>query len=297
MGARSIRDVVVVGRRHRRLVGRGRAQAAAAGPFGDASLPVRRPPMRSPTGSISTLPSIVEFHRDSASPMRTRSSAPAAAIRLGTSLRRLGRGPPPYVHAYGELRSAVRHRAPSINIGLRVRRSAPRLRRSTAIRRRRDGRALGRFVHPPSRRLARSATSGTGCTSIRRAIAEMMRAYALHLGVAETPAAIPDVRLRGEDGFDRSAAGSATAASSRPTCSSTAPVPMRSAQKPRSATNSRTGAHWLPCDRILFAEADPPAGTCRRSTRRVAVAGRLALASRGVGRKRPRRRWSIRRSV
>ena len=156
-------------RRHRRLVGRGGAEAAAAG-LSVTIVPVPPPADALADRIAAPCPRSVEFHADIGLIDADAMVRAGSGFRLGTCFDGWAEGRRPMSTRMANMarRSAP---PPSISIGSAPR-SAPRPRRSTAIRRRRRSRAPGRFAQPRGRSLARGwRPSGTGCTSIPRAIA------------------------------------------------------------------------------------------------------------------------------
>ena len=146
-----------------------------------------------------TLPSIHDFHRDVGISEADVVARIGCTYRLGTRFEGWTQGGEDYVHAYGEYGRPLG----TTSFYLHWIRAA-KTRKVAAFDRHSPGAAIGtagRFVHPrgePGSPLA-------GFTYALRfdpgRYREMMRAYALHLGVAERTAGIAEVKLDGEDGF------------------------------------------------------------------------------------------------
>jgi tryptophan halogenase len=202
----------------------------------------------------STLPSIVEFHRDLGLSDADAVVRAGSAFRLGTCFTGWAEGLPPYVHAYGEygrpfgtasfhlhwVRAAQREAAATFDA------HSPAAQIARA----------GRFVQPQGEDGTPLASFEYGLQLNLPRYQEMMRAYARHLGVRERGTGIAEVRLRGEDGFIaalRLDDGSEVSADLFVDCTGPAAT-LRTALDP----GFESWARWLPCDRILFAETPPP---------------------------------------
>ncbi|WP_284734639.1 tryptophan halogenase family protein [Sphingosinicella terrae] len=205
-----------------------------------------------------TLPSVLEFHDDIGISEGDVLGRIGCTYRLGTSFEGWSDDLPDYVHAYGDygralgttsfhlhwIRAAHAGRVPPFDSYS-----------ATAAM----GRAA-RFVHPRGEPDSPLAAFGYGLRVDPDRYRQMLRAYALHLGVAEQAGTIAGIELRGEDGFLaalRLDDGTALAADLFVDC--TGP-----AARLRSAIDARfdSWSDWLPCDRLLFAEAaaaaEPP---------------------------------------
>jgi len=202
----------------------------------------------------STLPSILEFHRDIGLTDADTVVRAGSGFRLGTCFEGWADGLPNYVHAYGEygrpfgtasfhlhwIRAAQRATAAAFDS------HSP----AATIAR------AGRFVQPQGEDGSLLASFEYGLTLNLPRYREMMRAYARHLGVIERAAGIANVRLRGEDGFVEALQlddGGEVAGHLFVDCTGPAAA-LRSALD----QDFEAWDHWLPCDRILFAEAPPP---------------------------------------
>lgn len=201
---------------------------------------------------ISTLPSIMQFHHDLGLTEADTIFRAGSGLRLGTVFQNWVNGLPDYVHAYGNIGHSVEGTA-FHQQWLRARNAStldPFDRFSPAAELGRAGRIAG-------------GDSGSGVVSkigyglqltIER-YRELMRAYALHLGVVERPSEIHGVELRGETGFvDALLLDDGTALSADLFVDCTGPA---------AAIRSRVGGEfvdwgrWLPCDRLIFTIGKP----------------------------------------
>jgi tryptophan halogenase len=218
-------------------------------------VPVPPPPDALADRIASTLPSILEFHRDLGLTDADAIVRAGSAFRLGTCFTGWAEGLPAYVHAYGEygrpfgtasfhlhwIRAA--HRAAAAPFDSH---SA-----AAAIAR------AGRFTQPQSEEASPLAGFEYGLQLNLPRYREMMRAYARHLGVVERGGGIAEVGLRGEDGFIdalRLDDGSALGGDLFVDCTGPAAT-LRATLD----LEFESWASWLPCDRVLFAETPPPA--------------------------------------
>lgn len=194
---------------------------------------------------ISTLPSIMHFHRD------LGLTEPDTIIRAGSSLRQgtlfegWANGSPAYVHAYGSYGRPIEG-TPFHQQWLRAKAVStidPFDHFSTAAE---LGRA-GRLAASDGQEI------GYGLQLTLERYRQLIRAYALHLGAVEHKAGIVGVELRSETGFvDKLLLddGSAVAADLFVDCTG-----------PAAAIRSQVGgeyvdwSHWLPCDRVIFTTA------------------------------------------
>ena len=206
----------------------------------------------------TTLPSILDFHQDIGVSEGDVLGRIGCTYRLGTLFEGWTEGQPDYVHAYGEYGRAVGTSSFHLHWirAARAGRVAPFDAHSATAAMGRDG----RFVHPRGEPDSPLAAYGYGLRVDPERYRQMLRAYALHLGVAEQPGTIGNVELHGEDGFIaalRLEDGTALAADLFVDC--TGP-----AARVRSALDDRfeSWSQWLPCDRLLFARdaaaAEPP---------------------------------------
>lgn len=212
----------------------------------------------------ATLPSIVEFHRDLGLGDTDTILRAGSGYRLGTTFEGWVEGRPDYVHAYGAyghpfgtasfhhhwVRAAKLGRAPSFDLYAAA----------AAI-----GRA-GRIAEPQGQEGSPLAGFVYGLALNLPRYREMMRAFARHLGVVERPGAIAEVKLNGEDGFvDTLRLEDGGQVSGHLFIDATGPA---AALRGTLDARFESWAKWLPCDRIAFAAAPPPAepGTLDRVT-------------------------------
>ncbi|MDB5692416.1 MAG: hypothetical protein JWO81_1479 [Alphaproteobacteria bacterium] len=218
-------------------------------------LPLPPPPDALADRIGSTLPSIAEFHADIGLTEADTVVRAGSGFRLGTWFEGWAEDPPAYVHAYGEVgrpfgtASFHQHWVRAARLAA----AEPFDGHSAAAA---MGRA-GRFVHPREEPGSPLAGFGYGLQISPARYGEMMRAYVRHLGVAERAGALAAVRLRGEDGFIEALRlddGSELRGDLFVDC--TGP-----ARRLRSALGEafEDWSRWLPCDRLLFAEAPPAA--------------------------------------
>lgn len=227
-------------------------------PFVSVTVVAAAPPAGALADRIgSTLPSILEFHRDIGLGDADTIVRAGSGLRLGTLFEGWNQGPA-YVHAYGEygrafgavsfhqhwVRAARRGAAPAFDSH-----SA-----AAAIAR------AGRFAPPQADPGSPLAGFEYGLHLNPPRYCEMMRAFALHLGATELRGAIAEVRLRGRDGFiealrlddGRDVGGHLFIDCTGPQASLHAALDR----------GFEDWSAWLPGDRILFADgpprADPP---------------------------------------
>jgi tryptophan 7-halogenase len=208
--------------------------------------------------ALSTLPSIGGFHGDLGLQEPQVMQATGASFRLGTGFEGWSGDRAPYVHAYGQY--GRNFGATSFHLHwVRLAASgkaAPFDAHSPAAMLAR----AGRFVHPQGEGDSPLAGFEYGLNLDPRRYRELMLAYARHLGVIERPGAVADVRIAGESGFVEALQlddGSEVGGHLFVDC--TGP-----AARVRSRLDDRfeDWGQWLPCDRVLFADApgtgDPP---------------------------------------
>lgn len=196
---------------------------------------------------ISTLPSIHGFHHDLGLTDEDAIRRAGSGQRLGTLFEGWVEGLPGYVHAYGPYGHAVAG-VPFHQLWLRERsRLGPRAfdRYSPAAESARRG-----FMPSPA-----SGASETGLQLNLQRYTTMMRAFALHLGATELPAAFSEVQQQA--GAERIESivltdGSAVTADLYVDC--TGPEALL-----RSALTSDfiDWGRWLPCDRVIVGEGPP----------------------------------------
>lgn len=199
---------------------------------------------------ISTLPSIMEFHADIGLTEADTIVRAQSGLRAGTLLDGWAAGRPAYVHAYGNYGHAI-DGTPFHQQWLRARKAGevePFDRFSPAAE-------LGRAARVAGTDSAVAPEIGYGLHLTLERYLQLMRAYALHLGVTERPAEISGVELRGEVGFvDRLLLSDGQAIRADLFVDCTGP-----SAKIRSQLGGEfIGWHrWLPCDRLLFATSAP----------------------------------------
>jgi tryptophan halogenase len=192
---------------------------------------------------ISTLPSIHGFHHDIGLTDEDTIARAGSGVRLGTLFEGWDDGLADYVHAYAPCGAPVGG-IPFHQLWLRERSAA-------------ELPPFDRFS--PAAEMARSRNVRTegveaGLQLTLDRYAEMMRAYALHVGVVERQATIVDVRLRAEDGFIETLVledGASVTTDLFVDCAG-----------PAALLRSRVGddfvdwSEWLFCDRLIFAKGD-----------------------------------------
>ena len=217
-------------------------------------VPVPPPPDALADRIASTLPSILEFHRDIGLGDADAIVRAGSSFRLGTCFEGWAERLPAYVHAYGEygrpfgtasfhlhwIRAAQRRAAAAFDS------HSP----AAAIAR------AGRFVQPQGEDGSPLAGFEYGLELNLPRYGEMMRAYARHLGVAERGGGIDEVKLHGETGFIaalRLDDGSELGGDLFIDCTGPAALLRRALDQ-----DFEPWARWLPCDRLLLAETPPP---------------------------------------
>jgi tryptophan halogenase len=226
-------------------------------------VPVPVPPAALADRFVGTLPSITEFHADLGLGDADTIVRAQSGLRLGTQFEGWAEGRPSYVHAYGEYGRSFgaiafhQHWIRSVQAGGDAAYDSQSAAAAAA--------RANRFVptdHNPNSPLS---GIGHGLQLNLRVYHEMMKAYALHLGVRQHAGELRDVPLRADDGFIASlqlADGSAVEGDLYIDC--TGPE-----ARLRSVLDQRfeEWQAWLPCDRRLLgagpAPADPP--TCVRA--------------------------------
>jgi len=201
----------------------------------------------------STLPSILEFHRDLGLTDADAIVRAGSSFRLGTCFTGWAEDLPAYIHAYGEYGRPFGTASFHLHWIRAARRAA-----AAAFDSHSPAAAIakaGRFVQPQGEEGSPLAGFEYGLQLNLARYGEMMRAYARHLGVAERCAGIAEVRLRGADGFIdalRLDDGSELGGHLFVDCTGPAAL-LRSALDPAFESWER----WLPCDRLLLAESPP----------------------------------------
>ena len=254
MTAEPMRDVVVVGGG---LLG---WSAAAALRRKIPALRVTVVPLPPPPDALadrigSTLPSIIEFHRDLGMNDGDALLRAGSSLRLGTEFDGWTGDRPSYVHAYDRYGQAIGTASFHIHWVRQAKRgsTAPFDTYSPAAQMAR----AGRFLLPDDDPASPFGQYEYGLALDPVRYPQMTRAYALHLGAIERPGSLKGVTLRSGDGFIESIAlddGTALSADLFVDC--TGPRALL-----RSALDDafEDWSAWLPCDRLLFADTAPAA--------------------------------------
>jgi tryptophan halogenase len=195
---------------------------------------------------MSTLPSIGDFHQDLGLTDADTVFRANSGLRAGTIFEGWSRDLPAYVHAYGSY-GAPKNGVAFHQLWLRSKSSEPFDRFSPAAE-------LGRAGRVPAASAANAEVGYGLCLTLDR-YREMMRAFALHVGVREVVGDVGDVRLRSEDGFVDCLVlsdGATIGADLFVDCTG-----------PAAAVRSRVDdrfidwGRWLPCDRFAVAYGKP----------------------------------------
>lgn len=200
----------------------------------------------------STLPSILDFHRDIGLGDYDPITRANCGFRAGTLFEGWVDGQGDYVHVYD--RYGQQFGTTSFhNHWVRAARRgkiAPFDAHAPAAAMARAGRFLLPEQHPAGSPLA---GFGFGLALDTVSYTAMLRAYAQHIGARERPATIAGVRLRGEDGFIEALAlgdGGTIAADMFVDC--TGPAALLQSELDEKFED---WSQWLPCDRVLMADA------------------------------------------
>jgi tryptophan halogenase len=203
----------------------------------------------------STLPSIVEFHRDLGMNDGDALLRAGCSLRLGTEFAGWTGDRASYVHAYDRYGQGIGtasfhiHWVRQAKLG----QAAPFDAYSAAA----QMACAGRFVPPDDDPASPFSEYGYGLALDPVRYPQMMRAYALHLGAIERPSGLKAVKLRGEDGFVESLAlddGTLLSADLFVDC--TGP---RALVRGELDDAFEDWSAWLPCDRLIFADSAPAA--------------------------------------
>jgi len=203
----------------------------------------------------STLPSIIEFHRDLGMSDGDALLRAGCSLRLGTEFDGWTGGHPSYVHAYDRYGQGIGtasfhvHWTRQAKLGA----GAPFDAYSPAAQMAR----AGRFVLPDDDPASPFAQYEFGLALDPVRYPQMMRAYALHLGAIERRGGLAGVQLRGKDGFIEALAldeGAALSADLFVDC--TGPRALLRGALDAAFEDWST---WLPCDRLLLADSTPVA--------------------------------------
>jgi tryptophan halogenase len=201
---------------------------------------------------ICTLPSIVDFHSDLGLSVADTVLGAGSGYRLGTRFE--GWSDTDYVHAYGSYGTPLES-VPFHQHWLRAAAAsavAPFDSYSAAAQSARRN----RFAPPEGVARSGLGTIGYGLHIDPPRYREMMRAFALHLGVTEITGSISDVRLSSGDGSIESVhAGGAEIAADLYVDATGPDALLRS----RLDDQWEDWSEWLPNDRVLFAQSKSPA--------------------------------------
>lgn len=201
--------------------------------------------------TICTLPSIMDFHADIGLTEADTIVRAQSGLRAGSLFDGWNEGRPAYVHAYGNYGQTIdgtafhqqwlrAHRTSNIEAFDRF---SPAAELARAVR-------LAGEAQPPS---ANAPQVGYGLHLTLERYLQLMRAYALHRGVAERAGEISEVELRAEGKFIASlllSDGAEVGGDLFIDCTGPA-AKLRS----RLADQFVDWGQWLPCDRIVFATA------------------------------------------
>ena len=203
----------------------------------------------------STLPSIVAFHRDIGMSDGDALLRANCSFRLATKFQHWNGELPSYVHSYDRYGQPLgtasfhTHWVRQAQLGS----TSPFDQYSPAAAMARND----RFILPESDPASPFAHFEYGLALDSAAYPQMMRAYARHLGAIERPAGFRGVRLDGQTGFIAALAlddGQEIKADLFVDCSGPRAL-LRSALDQDFEDWNR----WLPCDRLLLADAPPVA--------------------------------------
>lgn len=205
---------------------------------------------------ISTLPSIAGFHDDIGLTEADTVVRAESGLRIGTMFDGWSAGLPPYVHAYGSYGAPVSavafHQLWLRGADAKARQSFDRFSAAAELGR------LGRIASAAAS-AGPAPEIGYGLHLTLERYHQLMRAYALHLGVMERSCRSLAPELRGEDGFiERLKLDEGGAIEGDLFVDCTGPDSLvRSNMGGSFADWSR----WLPCDRLVLGEgaADPKA--------------------------------------
>jgi tryptophan halogenase len=201
---------------------------------------------------ICTLPSIVDFHADLGLSDADTVLGAGSGYRLGTRFEGWTDGD--YVHAYGSYGTPLGS-APFHQSWLRAANAsaaAPFDSYSAAA----ESARSNRFASPEAVARAGLGTIGYGLHIDPPRYGEMMRAFALHVGVTEIPGPITDVRLNsGDCSIESVQVGGAEIAADLYVDATGPDALLRS----RLDDQWEDWSEWLPNDRILFAQSNSPA--------------------------------------
>lgn len=213
-----------------------------------ATLP---PPDAIAERTISTLPSIGQFHADIGLSEADTVTRAGSALRVGTLFEDWAEGSPSYVHAYGP------HGQPFGALSFH----------HLWLRAINEGEAEPFDHYSASAELGRRGRGGLDAQRMSDVAFglqlngaryhEMMRAFGLHIGVVERQASLLHVRLRADDGFvDCLELSDGGTLSADLFIDCTGP---QAAIMARIDDRFDDWSRWLPCNRVMFGHAPAPA--------------------------------------
>jgi tryptophan halogenase len=200
---------------------------------------------------ISTLPSIAGFHDDIGLTEADTLVRAGSGLRAGIAFEGWVEGRPAYVHAYGDYGRQVG----PVSFHQLWLRTGDRTGRTPF-----DHYSIFAELARRERLLVTESTPGAGGYGLQLNLdryRQLLRGYALHVGVTERKASAVDVRLRSNDGFVESlrlSDGGFLTADLFIDCTG-ALASVRS----RLDDRFEDWRHWLVCDRILFGRSAPVA--------------------------------------
>ena len=219
-------------------------------------LPLTPPPTALADRIASTLPSILGFHADLGLGIDDTVLRTGSAYRLGSLFSGWAQGLPDYVHAYGG------HGAPLGGVSFHLLWARAAIEGATPLFETLSSAAMlaraGRFIPPSGEPGAPFSEHEFGLTLDVDRYADMLRAFSQHIGVRVQHGALEKVELRGADGFiDALHLDDGNTLRAELFLDCTGPEALLHAALD---TARDDWSHWLPCDRLIFAEGPPPAG-------------------------------------
>jgi tryptophan halogenase len=203
---------------------------------------------------IGTLPSIMDFHSDIGLTEADTVVRAQSGLRAGTLFEGWTNDHPPYVHAYGNYGQTI-EATPFHQQWLRAREASmvePFDRFSPAAE---LGRAA-RLAGATAGKAGIAPQIGYGLHLTLERYLQLMRAYALHLGVAERPGEIGSVQLSDNAFVEALLLTDGVAMRADLFVDCTGPMAKIRSHVRRDFIE---WGRWLPCDRLLFATDQPDA--------------------------------------
>jgi tryptophan 7-halogenase len=215
-------------------------------------LPLAPPPDALADRIGSTLPSIIEFHRDLGMNDGDALLRAGCSFRLGTEFEGWNTDRAAYVHAYDRYGQPFGTASFHVHWVRQAKRgaTAPFDAYSAAAQMAR----AGRFVLPEADPASPLAHFEFGLALDPVRYTAMMRAYALHLGATERRAALAGVKLRGDGFIDVLALDDGSMLSADLFVDCTGPRALLRGELDQTFED---WSAWLPCDRLLVADAAP----------------------------------------